>query len=74
MVCLQSNSSQVATADVLGHKFFLSAENSSRRPRALCRVKGEQIEWLKKRNAAPSTDKKCKLREAGIKALPELIW
>jgi len=70
MVCLQSNSSQVASADVLGHKFFLSAETP---PCALCRVKGEQIEWLKKRNAAPSTDEKCKLREAGIKALPELI-
>jgi hypothetical protein len=29
---------------------------------------------LKKRNAAPSTDEKCKLREAAIQALPELIW
>jgi hypothetical protein len=34
-------------------------------------VKGQQIEWLKKRDAARSTDEKGK---AGIKALPELIW
>jgi len=37
-------------------------------------VKREQIEWLKKRNAAPSTDEKCKLMEARIKALQELVW
>ena len=37
-------------------------------------VKREQIEWLKKRNAAPSTDEKCKLIEARIKALQELVW
>ena len=37
-------------------------------------VKREQIEWLKKRNAAPSTDEKCKLMEAHIKALQELVW
>ena len=37
-------------------------------------VKKEQIEWLKKRNAAPSTDEKCKLIEARIKALQELVW
>ena len=29
--------------------------------------------WLKKCNAAASTDEKCKLRKAGTKALPELI-
>jgi uncharacterized protein YecT (DUF1311 family) len=37
-------------------------------------VKREQIEWLKKRDAAPSTDEKCKLMEARIKALQELVW
>ena len=37
-------------------------------------VKREQIEWLKKRNAAPSTEEKCKLIEARIKALQELVW
>ena len=37
-------------------------------------VKREQIEWLKKRNAAPSTEEKCKLMEARIKALQEFVW
>ena len=37
-------------------------------------VKKEQIEWLKKRNAAASTEEKCKLMEARIKALQELVW
>ena len=37
-------------------------------------VKKEQIEWLKKRNAAPSTEEKCKLMKARIKALQELVW
>jgi hypothetical protein len=37
-------------------------------------VKREQIDWLKKRNAVPSTDEKCKLMEARIKALQELLW
>ena len=37
-------------------------------------VQKEQIEWLKKRNAAPSTEEKCKLMEARIKALQELVW
>ena len=37
-------------------------------------VKKEQIEWLTKRNAAPSTEEKCKLMEARIKALQELVW
>jgi uncharacterized protein len=37
-------------------------------------VKKEQIEWLKKRNAAPSTEEKCKLMEARNKALQELVW
>ena len=43
-------------------------------PARFAAVKGEQIEWLKKRNAAPSTDEKCKLIEARIKALQELVW
>ena len=43
-------------------------------PARFAAVKREQIEWLKKRNAAPSTDEKCKLIEARIKALQELVW
>ena len=43
-------------------------------PARFAAVKREQIEWLKKRNAAPSTDEKCKLMEARIKALQELVW
>ena len=43
-------------------------------PARFAAVKKEQIEWLKKRNAAPSTDEKCKLIEARIKALQELVW
>jgi uncharacterized protein YecT (DUF1311 family) len=37
-------------------------------------VKREQIEWLKKRDTAPSISEKCKLMEARIKALQGLIW
>ena len=33
-----------------------------------------QANYLKKRNAASSTDEKCKLMEARIKALQELFW
>jgi uncharacterized protein YecT (DUF1311 family) len=43
-------------------------------PARFAAIKREQIEWLKKRNAAPSTDEKCKLIEARIKALQELVW
>ena len=43
-------------------------------PARFAAVKREQIDWLKKRNAAPSTDEKCKLMEARIKALQELVW
>jgi uncharacterized protein YecT (DUF1311 family) len=43
-------------------------------PARFAAVKREQIEWLKKRNAAPSTGEKCKLMEARIKALQELVW
>ena len=44
------------------------------RPARFAAVKREQIEWLKKRDAAPSIDEKCKLMEARIKALQELVW
>jgi hypothetical protein len=37
-------------------------------------VKKAQIECLKKRDAAPSIGEKCKLIEARIKALQELLW
>ena len=43
-------------------------------PARFAAVKSEQIEWLKKRNSAASTDAKCKLMEARIKALQELVW
>ena len=43
-------------------------------PARFTEVKREQIEWLKKRNAAPSTEEKCKMMEARIKALQELVW
>ena len=43
-------------------------------PARFAAVKREQIEWLKKRNAAPSTGEKCKLLETRIKALQELVW
>ena len=43
-------------------------------PARFVAVKREQIEWLKKRNAASSTDEKCTLMEARIKALQELVW
>jgi uncharacterized protein len=43
-------------------------------PDRLAKVKQEQIEWFKKRNAAPSTDEKCKLMESRIKALQDLVW
>ena len=44
------------------------------RPARFAAVKREQIEWLKKRDAAPSIDEKCKLMEARIKALQQLVW
>ena len=43
-------------------------------PPRFAAVKKEQIEWLKKRNAAPSTEEKCELMETRIKALQELVW
>ena len=43
-------------------------------PARFTAVKREQIDWLKKRNAAPSTEEKCKLMEARIKALQEFVW
>jgi len=43
-------------------------------PARFAAVKREQIEWLKKRNAASSTDEKCKLMGARIKVLQELVW
>ena len=37
-------------------------------------VKREQIEWLKKRDDATSIEEKCKMMEARIKVLQELLW
>jgi uncharacterized protein YecT (DUF1311 family) len=38
------------------------------------KVKQEQTEWLKKRDAAGSIGEKCKLMEARIRALQDLLW
>jgi uncharacterized protein YecT (DUF1311 family) len=43
-------------------------------PTRFAAVKKEQIEWLKKRDAAASIGEKCKLIEAQINALQELVW
>jgi uncharacterized protein YecT (DUF1311 family) len=43
-------------------------------PARFAAVKKEQIEWLKKRNAASLIEEKCKLMEARIKTLQELVW
>jgi len=43
-------------------------------PARFATVKREQIEWLKKRDAAPSVGEKCKLMEPRIKALQQLVW
>ena len=43
-------------------------------PDRFAKVKQEQIAWLKKRDAASSAAEKCKLTEARIKALQDLLW
>jgi hypothetical protein len=43
-------------------------------PERFEKVKKEQIEWLKTRDAASSEAEKCKLLEARIKALRDLLW
>jgi hypothetical protein len=43
-------------------------------PLRFAKVKQEQTEWLKKRDAAGSIGEKCKLMEARIRALQELLW
>lgn len=43
-------------------------------PNRFARLKQEQIEWLKKRDAAASIDEKSKLIEERIKTLQELFW
>ena len=43
-------------------------------PARFATVKKEQIEWLKKREAASSVEEKSKLTEARTKALQELLW
>jgi hypothetical protein len=71
----------------LSNRFFLSAENTNEMNKVyvaaqfiflpaarFTAVKKEQIEWLKKHNAAPSTEEKCKLMKARIKVLQKLVW
>lgn len=43
-------------------------------PNRLAKIKQEQIEWLKKRDAASSPEEKNKLIEARIRALQDLLW
>ena len=43
-------------------------------PARFAAVKREQIEWLKKRDATTYIEEKCKLMEARIKVLQELLW
>ena len=43
-------------------------------PGRFAKVHQEQVAWLKKRDAAASADEKCKLTEARIKALQDLLW
>lgn len=43
-------------------------------PARFSKVKQEQTEWLKKRDAASSNQAKCELMEARIKALQESLW
>lgn len=43
-------------------------------PGRFAKVHQEQIAWLKKRDAASSAAEKCKLAEARIKALQDLLW
>ena len=43
-------------------------------PGRFSKVHEEQIAWLKKRDAASSAAEKCKLLEARIKALQNLLW
>jgi len=43
-------------------------------PGRFAKVKQEQIACLKKRDAASSAAEKCKLTEARIKALQDLLW
>ena len=37
-------------------------------------MKKEQIAWLKTRDTVPSVGEKCKLLEARVKALQDLLW
>jgi len=43
-------------------------------PARFAAVKKEQIEWLTKRQPTTSIEEKCKLMEARIKVLQELLW
>jgi len=69
----QNEEDKVESLDKKMNKVY-SAAQFILPPARFTAVKKEQIEWLKKRNAAPSTEEKCKLMEARIKALQELVW
>jgi len=43
-------------------------------PGRFAKVKKDQIEWLKKRDAISTVDDKCKFAEARIKVLQDLLW
>jgi uncharacterized protein YecT (DUF1311 family) len=69
----QNEEDKAESLDQTMNKVYRAAQFILPRAR-FAAVKREQIEWLKKRNAAPSTDEKCRLMEARIKALQGLIW
>jgi hypothetical protein len=50
-----------------GARFFLPAKR-------FAQIKGEQIAWLKLRDAAATVHEKCTLLEARIVALQDLLW
>jgi uncharacterized protein YecT (DUF1311 family) len=43
-------------------------------PARFAAIKKEQVEWLKKRDAASNVQEKCKLLQGRIKALQDLLW
>lgn len=43
-------------------------------PSRFAKIKQEQMDWLKKRDATTSLDEKCKLLDARIRSLQQLVW
>ena len=70
----QNEEDKAESLDEKMNKVYRAAQFFILPPARFATVRREQIEWLKKRNAAPSTGEKCKLLETRIKALQELVW